>query len=57
MNKELLDNINRLAHKEKSEGLTPQEQAEQKRLRDEYLKLFREAFRKRLENIDIEYVD
>lgn len=28
-----------------------------RRLRQEYLELFREAFKKRLENIDIEYVD
>lgn len=57
MNKELLDKINHLAHKQKTIGLTVEEVAEQKKLRDEYLRLFRKAFRKRLENIDIEYID
>ena len=57
MNKELLDKINHLAHKQKTVGLSVEEVAEQKKLRDEYLRLFRKAFRKRLENIDIEYID
>lgn len=57
MNQELLDKINRLAHKQKTIGLTVEEVAEQKKLREEYLRLFRKAFRKRLENIDIEYID
>lgn len=57
MNKELIDKINHLAHKQKTIGLSVEEVAEQKKLRDEYLKLFRESFKKRLENIDIEYVD
>lgn len=57
MNQELIDKINQLARKQKTEGLTLEELAEQKELRDEYLKLFRKAFKKRMENIDIEYVD
>ncbi|NMB04018.1 MAG: DUF896 domain-containing protein [Tissierellia bacterium] len=57
MNKELLDKINHLAHKQKTVGLTVDEVAEQKKLREEYLRQFRKAFKKRLENIDIEYVD
>ncbi|HHT20569.1 MAG TPA: DUF896 domain-containing protein [Tissierellia bacterium] len=57
MDKQLLDRINRLAHKQKTIGLTLEELAEQKKLREEYLRLFRKAFRKRLENIDIEYID
>lgn len=57
MNKELIDKINTLAQKQKTVGLTVEEVAEQKKLRDEYLKLFRESFKKRLDNLDIEYVD
>lgn len=57
MNKELLEKINHLAHKQKTIGLTEEEQAEQYALREEYLKIFRKSFKKRLENIDIEYVD
>lgn len=57
MKKELLEQINHLAHKQKTIGLTVEEVAEQTRLRAEYLELFREAFKKRLENIDIEYID
>lgn len=57
MNQELLDKINHLAHKQQTIGLSEMEKAEQKALREEYLKVFRANFKKRLENIDIEYVD
>ncbi len=57
MNKELIDKINYLANKEKTEGLNPEEKKMQKELREEYIKLFKKSFRKRLENIDIEYID
>ncbi len=57
MNKELIDKINYLANKKKTEGLTPEEEKQQKELREEYIKLFKKSFRKRLENIDIEYID
>ena len=51
--KELVDRINVLARKSKSEGLTSEEKVEQKLLRERYLKAFRENFRAQLENIEI----
>ena len=51
--KEMIDRINALAHKQKSEGLTPEEKEEQAKLRQEYLAAFRENFRRQLENIEI----
>lgn len=57
MDKELTNRINELARKQKEEGLTDEEKKEQEELRQRYLKEFREYFRKRLENIDIEYVE
>ena len=50
---ELLKRINELAHKNKAEGLTPAEQAERRKLRDQYLKNFREAFRSNIELMQI----
>ncbi|NLY72376.1 MAG: DUF896 domain-containing protein [Tissierellia bacterium] len=57
MKPELIAEINKLAKKEKLEGLNSEEKKMQKKLRDEYLKEFRKSFRQRLENIDITYVD
>ncbi|WP_295773425.1 DUF896 domain-containing protein [uncultured Limosilactobacillus sp.] len=50
---ELLKRINELAHKNKAEGLTLAEKAERKKLRDQYLKNFREAFRSNIELMQI----
>lgn len=55
--KELIDQINFYANKAKVEPLTDEEKKEQKRLREEYLKLFRNRLKKQLDNIDIEYID
>lgn len=57
MDKKLIDRINQLSRKSKSEGLSPEEKAEQQNLRKEYLTQFRSNFRKQLENVEISYVD
>ena len=57
MKPELINRINVLAHKSKTEGLTENEKIEQQQLRKEYLLAFRENFKKQLDNIEIEYKD
>lgn len=49
----LIERINYLANKKKNEGLTEEETIEQDKLRKEYLKLFREGFKQRLDSIKI----
>lgn len=51
LSKEKIDRINVLAKKCKAEGLNQEELDEQKILRDEYLKNFREHFRSHLDSI------
>lgn len=53
IDQKLIDRINYLANKSKSEGLSEEEKIEQAELRQEYLRLFREGFRQRLESIKI----
>ena len=53
MTKQELDRINELAHKKKDTGLTEEELAEQKVLREKFLAEFRENFKRQLENIEI----
>lgn len=53
LSKEKLDRINYLANKSKSEGLNEEEKKEQKELREEYIKVFKEGFRKQLDSIKI----
>lgn len=53
----MIKRINELYNKSKAEGLSQAEQAEQKALREEYVKTFRNGFRRQLDNIDIKYED
>ena len=45
--------INELYHKSKAEGLTDEEKAEQKKLRDNYVDAIRGNIRSQLENIKV----
>ena len=47
----LIERINQLAKKQKPVGLTEKEKEEQAELRAEYLRLFKEGFKQRLENM------
>ena len=57
MEKEKVARINELARKQKAEGLTDEEKAEQKALRDEYIKEFRISMGMMLDNTVIQYPD
>lgn len=52
-----IDRINELARKSKTEELTPEEKAEQKKLREEYILEFRAGMRGILDNTYIQYPD
>ncbi len=54
---ELINRINELYHKSKSEGLTPEELDEQQKLRKEYIANVRGNLKSQLENIDIKEKD
>lgn len=49
----LIARINELAHKKKAEGLTAEEQAEQKALYKEYLAGIRGQLKAQLDNIEV----
>ena len=58
MEKEKVLRINELARKSKTEeGLTPEEKAEQKQLREEYIIDFRKSMGMMLDNTVIQYPD
>lgn len=54
---EMIKRINELAKKKKEEGLSAEEQAEQKELYKKYLKSFRNSFERQLDNTDVEFPD
>lgn len=53
IDQKLIKRINELAKKKKNQGLTKQEQEEQKTLREQYLKAFRVNVKSTLNNVDI----
>ena len=57
MNQKDIDRIHELYHKSKNEGLTPEEAAEQKKLRQDYIQAIRRNLRGSLNNISIEEKD
>ncbi len=57
MEQSKIDRINKLARKSKTEELTPEEKAEQKKLREEYILDFRAGLRGILDNTYIQYPD
>ncbi|MBR1483576.1 MAG: DUF896 domain-containing protein [Ruminococcus sp.] len=57
MEQTLLSRINELARKKKTTGLTPEEQAEQKKLYAYYLGEIRQQFSATLDNVSVEEAD
>ena len=57
MEQSKLDRINELTRKSKAEGLTEEEKAEQKALREEYIASFRASMRGILDNTYIQTPD
>ncbi len=57
MDNKLLQRINELAAKKKAEGLTPDEQAEQKKLYKIYLGEIRAQFDNTLDNVSVKEKD
>lgn len=57
MNPSLIDRINELARIAKQRALTPEEAAERKNLRAEYIKQFRAQTRQLLDSTVVQYPD
>ena len=53
MTSELIERINFLARKSREEGLSPEEKAEQQKLRQQYIAGFRQGMQNTLENVYI----
>lgn len=49
----IIERINELARKNKSEGLSDEETVEREELRKQYLTVFKSNFRQQLDNIEI----
>ena len=52
-----IERINELARKSRAEGLTPEEKAEQQKLRQEYIAAVKMKLRTQLDNIDVQEKD
>ena len=52
-----IERINELARKSRAEGLTPEEKAEQQKLRQEYIAAIKMNLRTQLDNIDVQEKD
>lgn len=50
---EMIKEINELAHKSKTVGLTDEEKKRQQYLRQEYIKIFRSGFKQQLQSIKV----
>ena len=50
---EMIKEINELAHKSKTVGLTEEEKIRQQELRQQYLKAFKSGFKQQLKNIKV----
>jgi len=50
---ELIKEINALAHKSKTVGLSEEEKQRQQELRQEYLRIFRSGFKQQLKSIKV----
>ncbi len=57
MNEDKIQRINELYHKSQTEGLTPEELDEQKRLRQEYVESIRMSLKSQLDSIEIVEAD
>ncbi|ALC81155.1 MULTISPECIES: DUF896 domain-containing protein [Bacillus] len=53
LSKDKIARINELSNKSKSGQITAEEQAEQKKLREEYLKSFRSSMKKTLKGVTV----
>lgn len=53
ISQDCLKRINELSRKSKDEGLTDEEKKEQKKLREEYLKAFRQSFKNQLHSLKV----
>ena len=53
ISEKLIKEINELAHKSKTVGLTEEEKIRQQKLRQEYIKAFRGGFKQQLQSIKV----